>query len=90
MTPFLTQRNMVLSGVLVVAVALLSWWYLGQKSAQEAATQTEALSSSVDALTATTSATVPATTDPLKSATPAINPIDKTNPFNNEYQNPFE
>lgn len=90
MTRFLTWQNIVLLGVLVVAAVLLAWWYLGQRSAQEVATQTAQLSSSVDAVTATTSASVPTTVDPLKSATPVINPIDKTNPFNNEYQNPFE
>lgn len=90
MTQFLTQRSAAVSVVLVAAAALAAWWYISQEGAQKANTQTEALSSSVDALTATTSVSVPATADPLKSATPVINPIGKTNPFNNEYQNPFE
>lgn len=77
------------AGVLIIIVTF-AWWFFRQKRVQQEAIQTAELSSSLDAITATASVEVPTTADPLKSATPAINPIEKTNPFNNEYQNPFQ
>ena len=77
-------------GVLLIIVVFV-WWYVGQKRAQQEQVQSAAeLDSSLEAITATTSASVPTTENPLKSATPAVNPTEKTNPFNNEYQNPFQ
>lgn len=73
----------------VVAIAAFVWWYAGRGTANEAGSAAQ-LNSSLDAITATTSVTIPATSNPLKSATPVVNPIEKTNPFNNEYQNPFQ
>ncbi|MDP2593313.1 MAG: hypothetical protein Q8P52_01540 [bacterium] len=36
------------------------------------------------------SSVVPPSANPAKDAVPAVNPIEKTNPFKDEYQNPFE
>lgn len=80
----------VLWVVVLAAIAVLAWWRMGQKPAPEAPSPAADLNSSLKAITATTSASVPTTANPLKSATPAVNPIQKTNPFNNAYQNPFK
>lgn len=88
-----SQKNKYIIGalgaVILIVIVVFAWWFL-QKRAQQEAIQTAELNSSLDAITATTSVEVPTTVDPLKSATPAVNPIEKTNPFNNEYQNPFQ
>ncbi len=70
--------------VIVVGFALL---FLYPKKSQDVKT-VENLSAS---LTDITTAAVPATADPLKEATPAVNPVETANPFNtNAYKNPFE
>ncbi len=79
-----------LTAVVLIVIVVFAWWFLRQKRIQQEASQTAELNSSLDAIMATTSVEVPTTADPLKSATPAVNPIEKTNPFNNEYQNPFQ
>lgn len=80
----------MLGVVVLAAIAVLAWWRMGQKPAQEAPSPAADLNSSLKAITATTSTSVPTTANPLKSATPVVNPIQKTNPFNNAYQNPFK
>lgn len=89
-----SQKNKYIIGaigaVVLVIIVIFAWWFLRQKNVQQEAVRTAELNSSLDAITATTSVEVPTTADPLKSATPEVNPIEKTNPFNNEYQNPFQ
>lgn len=79
----------VLGAAVLVVIAFFAWWYFTQEPVQEQTSVTE-LTSSLDALVATTSVSIPTTANPLKSATPTVNPTEKTNPFNNEYQNPFQ
>lgn len=88
------SANVLGLSVLIIALAIGVWWYMakqdrGKDTSGTSQSVTE-LNSSLEAITATTSVLVPTTADPLKSATPAVNPIEKTNPFNNEYQNPFQ
>lgn len=73
--------------VVLVGIAML-WWFFGRNNPETSITQE--LNTSLSALTATTSLEVPVTADPLKQATPAVNPIKKTNPFNDIYENPFQ
>ena len=79
-----------LAAVVLIVIVAFAWWFLRQKRVQQEASQTAELNSTQDKNNATTSASIPTTDNPLKSATPAVNPIEKTNPFNNEYQNPFQ
>ncbi len=45
--------------------------------------------SDLEQLAATTSVSVPSA-NPLKQISPTENPLDVTNPFNQDYENPFE
>ena len=88
-----SQKKYIISAlgaVILIVIVAFAWWFLRQKRVQQEVSQTAELNSSLDAITATTSVNVPTTDNPLKSATPTVNPIEKTNPFNNEYQNPFQ
>jgi len=74
--------------VTILAGIGILWWFLGRNNSETSVVQE--LNTSLSALSATTSMSVPVTADPLKQATPAVNPIEKTNPFNNTYENPFQ
>lgn len=76
--------------VLVIVLIVGAWWYASRQPRSQEVQSVAELNSSLNAITATTTVTVPTTADPLKSATPAVNPIEKTNPFNNAYNNPFQ
>ena len=72
--------------VLLVGVA----WWLERGGSKAPVAPVQELNDSLTALTATTSVSVPAVSDPLKGATPAVDPLEKTNPFNSTYENPFK
>lgn len=82
----------LLAFAVVVALIIIGagyWWYRSWQAAQSVQSLQE-LNAALGEASATT--TVPATSDPLKTATPAVNPTQKTNPFtpkSNAYQNPF-
>lgn len=86
--------NVLGLSALIVVLVIGVWWYMTKRGHEQDTTDVSQsvteLNSSLEAITATTTVLVPTTVDPLKSATPAVNPIEKTNPFNNEYQNPFQ
>ena len=52
-------------------------------------TTLEDINSAREAIDSGANAVVP-TSNPLQKITPKIDPIKKTNPFQNDYQNPFE
>ena len=81
------SRIYIIAPVIVLLVlAATALWYLAYRRGDS----TAELNFSLDAITATTSTSIPSTSNSLKAATPAVNPIEKTNPFTNEYQNPFQ
>lgn len=76
--------------VVLVVMGVGYWWYRSWQAAQDVQTLQD-LNAALNESAAPTT-TVPTTVDPLKAATPAVNPTQKTNPFtpkNNAYQNPF-
>lgn len=70
---------LVVIAVIVAAIIFLS---SGRDSADSARKALEDLGSAPDV-------SVPSA-NPLRQVTPAENPLEKTNPFKHEYQNPFE
>jgi len=76
---------LALVGLLVYVVQSSS-----RQAAEEAATkQLEDVSDALKRATVETP-TTPPSANPIKSLIPTANPIEKTNPFNHEYKNPFE
>lgn len=75
--------------VLVVIVGALYWGLvLRGKNTKDIKVIQEA-STAIEQVTGNTPAVAPSS-NPAASVVPAVNPIEKTNPFKNEYQNPFK
>ncbi len=78
--------------VLGVIIGIIYWFVaLRGKSMQgiQSTQQAEEASSALLQVTSNTPQVAPSV-NPAASAIPAVNPIEKTNPFKNEYKNPFE
>ncbi|MDE1919182.1 MAG: hypothetical protein KGH56_00600 [Patescibacteria group bacterium] len=95
----LNTRTIAAIVVVIVVIALAAWYAWPAPQQQSAQTAGE-LNAALEQVQSASSVSVPATSNPLKQATPAVNPIDVTNPFNSPaassgaanhaYQNPFQ
>lgn len=86
------ETVIIASLVAIVVAAVFAWWLVAheKKNALPVQNETTEPSAALGQIVATTSASVPATANPIPQATPAVNPVEKTNPFANEYHNPFQ
>ncbi|TAL49301.1 hypothetical protein EPN83_00950 [Patescibacteria group bacterium] len=86
------NKNQTIAVVVVlsalVIIALVYWAAVLRKPAggREAV---QDLSSALEQAVGQTSVVAPSA-NPLDKVTTPVNPIEKTNPFKNEYKNPFE
>lgn len=58
------------------------------KSSEQTAVET--LSETLDEAVTAPPVSVPTSRNPVRAAVPQVNPLEKTNPFRNEYENPFK
>lgn len=73
--------------VMAVIAGVFLWYAKAPKTAEK-----EPIKTTEDAIEAIT-ASPPVTnipSSPVKNKVPELNPVDKANPFNNAYKNPFE
>ena len=83
------KRNyLILFTVILIAILLIGGiiWYSAREKKNS---QDNTLDSLLEDATVETTFDV-TSANPLEEAAPAINPIEKTNPFKDEYKNPFE
>lgn len=78
--------------VVIIAIAFLAWWFSVRQ--QEEVIPPVETPSIETVLEATESAVapeveVPTSVNPIKESLPKETPLEKTNPFNNVYENPF-
>lgn len=95
----LNIRTVATAVAALAVIALVAWYVWPAPPSQSAQTAGE-LNAALEQVQSASSVSVPATANPLKQATPAVNPIDVTNPFNSPaapssaedhaYQNPFQ
>lgn len=86
------SKSMIAGAILVLIVILIALYYAvsgrAEPQAKQDAATAETLESSLDAAT-NASVSIPST-NPAREALPAVDPLEKTNPFRNAYENPFE
>ena len=76
----------VIVGIVLIAGIIYFGVFSNEKNKEE-----EALKDVSQALDqATLETKVPVSANPVKEAAGAVNPLEKTNPFKNQYANPFE
>ena len=85
---------LVIGAVVILVLSMVAFYLSHQKVKNEAekiareAELVRNLSSSLESSSAS-EINVPST-NPAKAAVPSVDPSEKTNPFNDEYENPFE
>ncbi len=85
------SRNKIIEVVVVlgVVVGIIYWVVMLRGKNAQSILQAEEASSALLQITENIPQIAPSV-NPASSAIPAVNPIEKTNPFKNEYKNPFE
>lgn len=79
-----------IAALVILGLAIYFVRSSSRKAAEQAAIkQLEDVSTALKQVIVETSATPPSA-NPIKNLAPTENPIEKTNPFNHEYKNPFE
>lgn len=81
------ELAIAIAAVVVVAAAIYFLWQSGSQVSQKQAVQS--LEQSLDEVVGAPEVNVPSA-NPGAQAVPGVNPIKKTNPFSNVYQNPFK
>ena len=87
------QSLLVTIAVVFIAAFLLVWVFVSyrQSSQVEIPTYTaEEVSRALDKVSAPSAVEVPTSVNPIKQVLPDENPVDKANPFNKVYKNPFD
>lgn len=75
--------------VVLIALAGVTYWFIAMRPAQQAAVQVEETTRAIEQVVDNTPVVAPET-NPAAAAFPAVNPLEKTNPFKSEYENPFK
>lgn len=88
------NKKIVIAGIAVALIALLWWVFIGQKNRRTAPAVTpeqtlEEVRQAAEAASAP-EVKVPTSANPIKKVLPEETPLEKTNPFNKIYENPFE
>ncbi len=86
------KKILVLAGAVFLAlVVLVAVYFSGGSKPDERVQETaEDVRSAIEKATASVNVEVPTSVNPVRQVLPTENPIDKANPFNNVYKNPFE
>ena len=87
------QPILVVVAVVLVAALLLVWAFLysGKSSQEKTETRsTKEVGVALEKVSAPSTVEVPTSVNPVKQVLPDENPVDKANPFNKVYKNPFD
>lgn len=76
--------------VVVALVLILAGIYYFSTRKPKAEQTAQNFSDAVKAASQTTAPSVPTTVNPVKQVLPTATPLEKTNPFNKTYVNPFK
>ncbi|MDP3762536.1 MAG: hypothetical protein Q8Q97_00495 [bacterium] len=76
------KTKLVLAGVVLIAIAAGTWYWLTGKP--------EPIKTPEDVVEAVTTPTLEVPSNPVQNKIPELNPIDRANPFKDTYKNPFE
>lgn len=85
------NKKLVIAGIAAVLLALLWWGFAGQKNRRSAPTESapEEVRRAAEAASGP-KVEVPTSANPIKEVLPEETPLEKTNPFNKIYENPFK
>ncbi len=82
------KKRIIEIAVVLVVLAGIAYWFTVTRGVQEAQKQVEDTTQAIEQVVKSTPVVAPET-NPAAAALPAVNPLEKTNPFKNEYENPF-
>lgn len=82
------KKKIIEIAVVLIVLVGIAYWFTVMRGAQEAQKQVEDTAQAIEQVVENTPVVAPET-NPARSAIPAVNPLEKTNPFKNEYENPF-
>ena len=74
---------------ILIAIIGVAYWFAVMRPTQQAREQSEDTTQAIEQVVKNTPSVAPET-NPAAVAVPAVNPLEKTNPFKNEYENPFK
>lgn len=86
------NKKIIAAGAAALALLALLWWViLGQKSRQAAPPEQtlEEVQKAAEAASGP-EVEIPTSANPIKEVLPEETPLEKTNPFNKIYENPFK
>lgn len=83
------MKKIIEIAVVLIALASLTYWYFAMRPSQQAQVQVEEATQAIEQTLENAPVIAPAT-NPAASAVPAVNPLEKTNPFKSDYENPFK
>lgn len=88
---FLENKKLIAAGVAAILLILLWWAFVGRKTREPlpAEPTLEKVRQATEAVSAP-KIEVPTSANPIKEALPVETPLEKTNPFNKIYENPFK
>lgn len=90
--------GLVAAAILLAGIAYATYWARSNDGTQSS---TNAVNAALVQSQTAAETTIPSTSNPVKDATPAVNPVEAANPFNtssarntnsstNDYKNPFQ
>ena len=93
--PVIEKKQAIFIVIALIILALIVWGVIfsgkfsGEQTEQNARTVKTA-NEGIDRVVAPSTVEVPTSVNPVKQVLPDENPVDKANPFNKVYKNPFD
>lgn len=85
----MNTKKIIEIAVVLIALASVAYWFFAMRPAQQAQKQVEETTQALEQVVES-APTVAPETNPAAAAIPAVNPLEKTNPFKSDYENPFK
>ncbi|TSC67177.1 MAG: hypothetical protein G01um101472_500 [Parcubacteria group bacterium Gr01-1014_72] len=87
--PSKSKMLLIVGGVVVVAIVVYALTRTPPAAPETPIQQAEDISSAVEDISSVSEVEVPSA-NPADAAASGVNPLEKTNPFKNAYENPFQ
>ena len=84
----MNKKKIIEITVILITLAGVAYWFFAMRPAQQAQKQVEDTTQAIEQVVESAPVVAPET-NPAAAALSAVNPLEKTNPFKNEYENPF-